>query len=76
MMTLFAQWFIAPVVLTGFQKTLLILPLCLSISIVYKATRMDRLRDIPLAVAALWITLVLGMYAVGVGVWAVFEMLA
>ena len=71
-----AQLFITPLALSGFQKALLLLPLCMSISVVYKATRCDRLRDLPTAVLSLSITIVLGMYAVGVGLWAVYHLLA
>jgi hypothetical protein len=49
------------------------LPLCLSIAIVYKTTRCERLRDVPAAVGVLWVTITLGMAAVGVGLWAVFS---
>ncbi|MFQ5494261.1 MAG: hypothetical protein ACE5EX_02675 [Phycisphaerae bacterium] len=59
--------------LTGLERFLLMLPLCLSIAVVYKTTRCDRLRDVPRASLGLWLTIVLGMYAVGIGLWAVFE---
>ncbi len=72
MTDLIAQLFISPVLLTGFQKALLLLPLCLSISVVYKATRLDRLSEMPVAVLGLWITIVVGMYAVGIGVWLIY----
>jgi hypothetical protein len=49
------------------------LPLCLSIAIVYKTTRCPHLRQVPLAALGLWITIIIGMSAVGVGLWAVFE---
>ena len=75
MTTLLAQLFITPIPLTGIQKALLILPLCLSISVIYKVTRAERLADIPTAVAALWVTLVVGMYAVGVALWILYMLL-
>lgn len=61
--------FTGPVLLTGLQRTLLLLPLCLSISVVYKTIRCERLADIPLASLGLWVTIIVGMYAVGIGVW-------
>ncbi|MEE9293468.1 MAG: hypothetical protein V3W34_00680 [Phycisphaerae bacterium] len=67
-----AKLFISPILLTGFGKVLLIFPLCLSISIVYKATRLERLREMPSAVLGLWITIVVGMYGVGVGLWLLY----
>lgn len=68
-----AGLFVTGVELTGLQRLVLMLPLCLSIAIVYKTIRCENMRDIPTAAAALWITIVLGMYAVGFGLWAVFE---
>ncbi|MBI1826610.1 MAG: hypothetical protein HY287_16530 [Planctomycetes bacterium] len=58
--------------LSSRQRLLLMLPLCLSIAIVYKVTRCAHVRDVPLASLTLWITIVLGMFAVGVGLWAAF----
>lgn len=72
--TLLAQLFVTPIPLTGLQKALLIFPLCLSIAVIYKVTRVERLSDVPAAAAALWITLVVGMYAVGIGIWATFRL--
>lgn len=61
--------FSSPILLSGMQRMLLILPLCLSISVVYKTIRCERLADMPVAAMGLWVTIILGMYAVGVGVW-------
>ena len=61
--------FSSPIMLSGMQRTLLVLPLCLSISVVYKTIRCERLADMPVAALGLWMTIILGMYAVGVGVW-------
>ena len=61
--------FTSPIMLSGMQRTLLVLPLCLSISVVYKTIRCERLADMPLAALVLWVTIVLGMYAVGIGIW-------
>ncbi len=70
-----AGLFTAAVQLTGLQRSLLILPLCLSIAIVYKTTRCDKLSDVPVAALLPWITIVLGMYAVGLGVWVTFQIM-
>ncbi len=67
-----ATGLIAVLAVTGIARMLLILPLSLAIAVVYKTTRCENLRDVPAAVAALWLTLVLGMYAVGVAVWLIF----
>ncbi len=61
--------------LSSAQRSLLLLPLCLSIAIVYKTTRCERLRDVPVAALVLWITIVVGMYAVGVGLYVTFKLL-
>jgi uncharacterized membrane protein YoaT (DUF817 family) len=63
---------LAGVQLSGVQRFLLMLPLCLSIAVVYKTTRCERLRDVPVAALMLWVTIALGMYAVGFGLWAAF----
>lgn len=62
--------------LSGLQRQLLMLPLCLSIAIVYKTTRCDNVRDVPVASLILWATIVVGMYSVGVGFWVLYSILA
>jgi len=66
----------SPVTLSGWQHMLLLIPLCLSISIVYKTTRCQKLSDVPAAAGVLCVTIVLSMWAVGVGVWLLFLLLA
>lgn len=61
--------------LSAGRRALLILPLCLSIAVVYKTLRASDVRKIPLASIVLWITIVIAMYAVGVGLWAVFSLM-
>ncbi len=51
------------------------LPLCLSIAAVYKTTRLEDVRAIPAAALVLWVTIVLGMCAVGLGLWALFSIM-
>jgi hypothetical protein len=68
------RW-LAEMGLSGTHHILLILPLCLSIAIVYKTLRCENLRDIPAAAAILWGTIVVGMYAVGVGLWALYSLM-
>lgn len=75
MISALAGLFTTAVELTGVQRLLLMLPLCLSIAIIYKTTRCDNLREVPVAALALWITIVLGMYAVGLGLWVAFEIM-
>jgi hypothetical protein len=72
----FATLFINPLELSGLQRLLLLLPICLSISIVYKTTRCESLKEVPLAALALWATLVAGMIGVGVIMWLAYLLLA
>ncbi len=62
--------------LTGFSRFLLMLPLCLSVAVVYKVTRIDNLREALAAAVVLWVTIVIGMIAVGVGLWLLFQIMA
>jgi hypothetical protein len=67
--------FTSTVSLTGTQRFLLMLPLCLSIAVVYKTIRCSDLRDVPVAAAVLWVTIVVGMFAVGAGLWLAFTIM-
>ena len=58
--------FVHPIDVGGWQRGALLWPLCLAVSIVYKTTKCRNVRQIPLASLILWVTIVLGMYAVGV----------
>ncbi|MCK6457909.1 MAG: hypothetical protein L6Q92_15440 [Phycisphaerae bacterium] len=64
--SLLATLFIDPVQISGGGRLLMLLPLAASVGVVYKTIRCDRVRDIPLASLVLWVTIVLGMLAVGV----------
>ena len=59
--------------INGVSRLLWMLPLCLSIAVVYKATRCNHMREVPVAALALWLTIVIGMYAVGIGLWVTFQ---
>lgn len=76
MIDLLATLMIHPVSLVRWQYALLLLPLCLAISIIYKTTRCENLRDVPMAVLKNWITIVIGMYAVGIALLLIYELLA
>ncbi|HNQ22919.1 MAG TPA: hypothetical protein PKK06_07485 [Phycisphaerae bacterium] len=58
------------------QRLLLILPLCLAVAVVYKTTRCADVKQVPMAALILWVTIVIGMYAVGVGLWLMYLLLA
>jgi hypothetical protein len=76
MSTWLLAWFTTPVQINGVERLLLLLPLCFSVSIIYKATRCERIGDIPLATFALWLTIVGGMIGVGILMWIAFLLLA
>ncbi len=72
---LVAQFMVDPIAVHGLWRALLIIPLCLSISIVYKVTRLERLAELPAAAAALSLTIILGMYGVGFILWLLYLLL-
>lgn len=76
MTALLATWFVHPLPIVGWQRIVLLLPLALAIAIVYKTTKCERVRDIPLASLVLWITIVAGMYAVGAVLLVVYQLMA
>ena len=70
-----AALFTSAIEITGKQRFLLMLPLCLSIAVVYKTIRSEKPRDIPPAALILWSTIVAGMCAVGLGLWLLFTIM-
>ena len=75
MISIIAGIFTSGMILQGWQRMLLMLPLCLSIATVYKTLRIDNPRELPAAILVLWGTIVLGMAAVGAGLWLIFEII-
>jgi hypothetical protein len=67
---------IDPINPVGWQRMALLLPLCLAVSVVYKTTKCNRVAEVPLASAVLCVTIVIGMYAVGIGLFIAFHLLA
>ena len=76
MIDLLGTIFINPIVLGRWQQMLLLLPLCLSISVVYKTTKCENIREIPLAAVVSWITIIIGMFTVGVVLLLLYEWFA
>jgi len=76
MIDLFASIFIHPLNCSRDLGMLLLLPLCLSISIVYKTIKCRTFRELPLAVLTSWITILVGMFVVGVALLLVFRVMA
>jgi hypothetical protein len=54
-------------IFTGSSRLLMLLPLVLAISVVYKTLKQPRLKDLPVSVLALWATIVVGMIGLGIG---------
>ena len=70
-----AALFTTGIELTGMHRFLLMLPLCLSIAVVYKTTRCTSLKEVPSSAILLWVTIVLSMLGVGVGLWLLFSIM-
>lgn len=68
--------FIKPYPITGIARLLMLIPLALSVSIVYKTIRCERLRSIPLASVLLCLMIVSCMMLIGVGLLLAYEVLA
>ena len=67
--------FTTPLDMSGTGRLLLMLPLCLAVALVYKTIRTERLEDIAGATLQLWIMVLGGMCGVGLGMWALFELM-
>lgn len=67
--------FTTAVELSGPQRLFMMFPLCLSVAIVYKTTRCTSLREVPASAIVLWVTIVLSMLGVGVGLWLLFSIM-
>lgn len=48
------------------------LPLCLAVAVVYRTTKCERLSDVPLAAAKLWLSIMAFMVLVGASLLAVY----
>ena len=68
--------FVHPIVLNGRLRLFMLVPLVLCVAIVYKTIRCRNVREIPLASLVLCGTIILGMFSVGVVLWAAFRLLA
>ncbi len=52
----------------------LVFPICLTISLVYKATKIDRFRDIFLAAAVMFLTMIGGLALVAIALWLLYRL--
>ncbi|GMV95981.1 MAG: hypothetical protein AMXMBFR83_03500 [Phycisphaerae bacterium] len=67
---------LTPVTLTRFQQMLMLVPLCLAVSIVYKTTKCERVREIPWAAFVSCLTIIIGMYLVGIALMVLYNLVA
>lgn len=75
MIDMLATLFLNPITLGRWQSMLLLFPLCLAVSVVYKTTKCGNVREIPLASVVSWITIVVGMYVVGIALLLLYEVM-
>jgi hypothetical protein len=68
--------FVKPMQISGIWRLAMLVPLAVSISIVLKTIRCERLRSIPLASLTLAVTIVGGMLALGVALLLIFYTMA
>jgi len=68
--------FVKPMTITGIGRLAMLVPLALSISIVYKTMRCRDLLAVPGASLTLCAMIVVCMLLIGVGLWGLFLMLA
>ncbi len=71
-----ATLFLDPIPLSGIQRAALLLPICLSISVVYRTIKTPNLRDILRTSLTLWVTIVVGMWVVAFTLWVVYLLFA
>ncbi|HNO79609.1 MAG TPA: hypothetical protein PKN33_16285 [Phycisphaerae bacterium] len=67
---------LTPSILTGWQHMLMLVPLCLGISIVYKTLKCEDLKEVPAASVVLCAAIVGSMFAVGIGIWVLYGLMA
>lgn len=68
--------FVQPVSITGIGRLAMLVPLTLSISLVYKTMRCERLSSIPLASIVLTIMILVTMGLIGLVLLVLFRLLA
>jgi hypothetical protein len=63
--------FYHPMTLSSDTVMWLVLPLALTVAVVYKAIRVRRIRELPVAVAVLMVQMIAGLVALGAVLWAI-----
>jgi hypothetical protein len=64
-----AALFTHPMLLSPNAQLWLILPLFVSVAVVHKAMRVDKLRQLPLQIVVIWVYMVLGTAVLGILLW-------
>lgn len=60
----------------GRGRLLMLLPLVLAVAVVHKTLKQPKLKDLPLAILALWGTIVAAMIGLGVGLLLIYKIFA
>lgn len=68
--------FLHPATMSRFQQMFMLIPLCLAVSIVYKTIKCERLREVPWAACVSCVTIIIGMYVVGIVLLALYHLVA
>jgi hypothetical protein len=71
MTPLLATLFVHPMELSSDGVLWLVLPLTLTVAVVYKAVRIKNVRHLPRQVALLFVQMIAGLVALGLVLWAV-----
>ena len=71
-----ADLFVKPITIPGVWRLLMLVPLSLMISVVYKTIRCRRLRSVPLASFSLCFMILSGMMLIGVFLLVTFRLFA
>ena len=73
MTELLATFILHPMTLARWQQLILLLPLCLCVSLVYKTIKCSDIHEIPIATLKNWVTVVIDMYVVGAALFVLYE---
>lgn len=68
--------FVQPITISGVGRLLMLIPLALMVSVVYKTIRCQKLASVPLASVKLCTMIVGGMMLIGGFLWVAFRLLA
>jgi hypothetical protein len=58
---------------TSVTRLVMFFPLVLAVAIVYRTTRIQRVEDLPKGAAITFVNIVVGMFAIALGLWLAFQ---